>query len=428
MKKSIYVALFIVAIISNNHLTAQVKIQPNHSNGIYKKGEIVEWSVHFANDARFDSLHYSILPGALNPIIEGTLIPNDTIITYTFDSPGSVLLKVGWKNADNEIKYAKGGAIANPHKIKLSDNKPKDFDRFWELKIEELHKTPINAKLNKGSSDIDGVDYYKITMDNIRGTHIQGQLVKPSKGKNLPAMLVVQWAGVYPLEKDWVQYYAKDGWLVLNILAHDLPIDNEKEFYNNQSTNELKDYWMIGNEDKDESYFLRMYLSCYQAAEYLTQRDDWNGETLVVTGTSQGGMQAIMTAGLHPEITSCVALVPAGFDMMGPTINRKGGWPQWYNCTWGGRDADKVRETSRYYDVANFIPYIKCPVYVGVGLIDEVCPLEGIIAGLNQLKKKNKEVMILVDSPHQNVNNSQEPFNHMRDKVWFPALKEGNIP
>jgi cephalosporin-C deacetylase len=63
----------------------------------------------------------------------------------------------------------------------------------------------------------------------------------------------------------------------------------------------LKDYVSIGNDDRDKSYFLRMYLSCYRAADYLAHRPDWDGRTLVVTGTSQGGMQAIVTAGLHPK-------------------------------------------------------------------------------------------------------------------------------
>nr|WP_321452235.1 acetylxylan esterase [uncultured Carboxylicivirga sp.] len=428
MKKIFSISFLLISALLNSYLHAQVTVKPDHEDGVYKKGETVSWTVSFADTSKLDSLHYMILPGALKATQENLLSLKDTVITYTFKSPESVLLKIGWKNAENKIDYAIGGAIADPQKLKLSDKKPKDFDAFWESKVEELEKVPVNAQLQKGSCDVEGVDYYKISMDNIRGSKIQGQLVKPSGGKKLPAMLVVQWAGVYPLEKDWVQYYAKEGWLVLNILAHDLPIDNEKQFYDDQFKNELKDYWMIGNEDKNESYFLRMYLSCYRAAEYLTNRDDWNGETLIVTGTSQGGMQALMTAGFFPGITACVALVPAGFDMMGPTVGRRGGWPQWYDCTWGGRDADKVHEASKYYDVANFVRNIKCPVYVGVGLIDEVCPLAGIIAGLNQLKEKNKEVMILVDSPHQNVNGSQEPFNHMRDKVWFPALKDGKRP
>lgn len=85
--------------------------------------------------------------------------------------------------------------------------------------------------------------------------------------------------------------------MALNILPHDLPIDQPEYFYENQRAGALKDYGSIGNEDSDTSYFLRMYLSCYRAVEYLRGRSDWNGETLVLMGTSQGGQQTLVTAG-----------------------------------------------------------------------------------------------------------------------------------
>jgi cephalosporin-C deacetylase len=130
-----------------------------------------------------------------------------------------------------------------------------------------------------------------------------------------------------------------------------------------------------------------------------------------------------MTSGLFPGITACLALVPAGFDMLGPEVGRKGGWPQWYD--WAeGKDPAKVHEVSRYFDVANFVPNIKCPILVGVGLLDETCPPEGILAGLNQYTGP-KEVMLLPSSGHQNWKGSQVPYQQRRDEVWLPALKEG---
>jgi cephalosporin-C deacetylase len=144
-------------------------------------------------------------------------------------------------------------------------------------------------------------------------------------------------------------------------------------------------------------------------------------------GDSQGGQQAVVTAGLYPGITACMALVPAGFDMLGPEVDRKGGWPQWYDQT-EGKDPDRVHRTSRYFDAANFVPSIRCPVLVGIGLLDETCPPEGILAGMNQYQGP-KKVMLLPRSGHQNRQGSQVPFQKMRDDVWLPALMEkGSIP
>ncbi|MFK7812346.1 MAG: acetylxylan esterase [Maribacter sp.] len=420
--------LLTVALLSFNFGRGQVSITSDKLDGIYEIGETALWTLDLAPDITIDSIGYTLKRGGLTILKKGFLYPQHkkATISHHFNEPGAILLDIRWKDKNSEEHKIVGGAIASPEKITLSENRPADFDSFWANQIENLKKIPKNTKLNRESSGTVGVKYFKTTMDNINGTKIQGQLARPSKGKKFPALLIVQWAGVYPLQKDWAIKRAKEGWLVLNINAHDLPIDKTASFYEEQSKGPLKNYPSIGNEDKNTSYFLRMYLSCYRAAQYLTERKDWNGETLVVMGTSQGGLQSIMTAGLHPQISASLALVPAGFDMHGPKVGRKGGWPQWYGAT-QNKDAEKVRDASRYFDVANFVPRIECPVLVGIGLLDETCPPEGIYAGLNQLNSK-KEIILLPLSEHQNKNNSQQPYYDKAEKDWLHQLLKGDLP
>jgi cephalosporin-C deacetylase-like acetyl esterase len=331
---------------------------------------------------------------------------------------------VNWKTAKGKEGRVTAGAVAAPERIALSAPCPDDFDAFWKAKLRELEQAPANPKLEPVDIGKADLAYWKITMGNIRGTHIHGQLARPAQGRKFPALLIVQWAGVYPLQQNWVTDRAAEGWLVLDIEPHDLPIDKPEAFYEEQrTTGPLHDYSAIGNDDRETSYFLRMYLSCYRAADYLAHRDDWDGQTLVVMGGSQGGMQALMTAGIYPKITVALAMVPAGCDMLGPAVGRKGGWPQWYDNT-DGKDAAKVRETSRYFDVANFAPRIKCPVLVGLGLIDEVCPAAGVLAAVNQIRSP-KEVVIIAGAEHQEINGSHGAYSRRCDGAWLPALRQG---
>jgi cephalosporin-C deacetylase-like acetyl esterase len=237
---------------------------------------------------------------------------------------------------------------------------------------------------------------------------------------------MVQWAGVYPLQKSWVVDRAAEGWLVLDIQAHDLPTDEPESFYQEQFAGPLKNYWAIGNDQRETSYFLRMYLSCHRAAEYLTRRADWDGKTLVVMGGSQGGQQALVTAGLHPKITAALAVVPAGCDMLGPEAGRAPGWPHWYSNVEGGKNPQSVREASRYFDVANFTRRIKCPVLVGLGLMDEVCPPAGILAAVNQISAP-KEVIILPRAAHQDAHDTHGDYVRRCYGVWLPALRQGQV-
>ncbi len=414
------------ALATGAGIAQEFVVTAEKPGGVYEVGETARWQIKWEGDSVPPPATYVIKNGGLTGVNQGDLtLSNGTAgLDYKFDAPGTVLVNVSWKSGDgNRTSQAVGGAVAAPGQITLSAPRPADFDAFWAEKVKELQAIPANPVLARSESNHPSVDYWKITMNNIRGSRINGQLARPATGDKFPALLIVQWAGVYGLQPGWVTDRAAEGWLALNILPHDLPIDKPQEFYRDQSRGDLRNYWAIGNDDRETSYFLRMYLSCYRAAEYLAQRDDWNGKTLVVMGDSQGGQQTLVTAGFHPRITAALALVPAGADMLGPGMGRKGGWPQWYDQV-GGKDTAKVHEASRYYDVANFASRIKCPVLVGVGLLDETCPPAGVLAAVNQISSPT-ELVILPQSGHQNRNGSQKPYQDRKYGAWLPALRNG---
>ncbi len=414
----------IVSVYFSLLLQAQdLSVLPDHSDGIYQSGEQIVWNVELKG-ASSSELSYVVKRGGLNVAEQGKLALHDgkAQLGTRSDTPGWLLVEVSGPSAANQPMKALGGALVDPSKIQPARPRPKDFDAFWKAKLKELSLVPMHPRVTPGDSGKPGIDYSQITMDNIRGTLIRGQLARPKEGRKLPAMLIVQWAGVYGLQKNWVTDRAAEGWLVLNISAHDLPIDKPESFYQEQSKGALNDYPGIGNSDRETSYFLRMYLSCYRGAQYLAKRRDWDGRTLVVTGGSQGGLQSFVTAALHPKITAVLANVPAGCDLLGPEAGRLPGWPMWYFKVDGKNDA-KVRETASYFDVVNFASRVKCPVLVGVGLIDTVCPSPGIWAACNQLKGP-KEIVMLPNGEHGEKKGSHAAY-YARFGAWKDALVKG---
>jgi cephalosporin-C deacetylase-like acetyl esterase len=416
--KYFYLPVFAsVALATAGLCRAQMTITPDRFNGVYQVGDAVHWTITWKGGSNPPVTHYKLKSGGLKVVGQGDLhFSNDVAALETkFDAPGTTLVVIQWP-PKNEANYAIGGAVAAPYRIQPAAPPPADFVAFWKAKIKELKAVPPDPKLDEQASGKSGVAYWKITMNNIRGTHIEGQIARPEKGKKFPALLIVQWAGVYGLQKSWVTDRAAEGWLALNIEPHDLPIDKPAEFYKVQFDGPLKNYWSIGNDNRNISYFLRMYLSCYRAVEYLKTRPDWNGKTLVVMGDSQGGQQTIMIAGLHPkDITAGLALVPANGNTLAPEVGRAPGWPHWYFNT-DGKDPAKVREASRYYDIANFARRIKCPMLVGLGLIDQTCPPSSVLAAANEITSP-KRVVILPKSAHQDHNGSQAYYNHLRYAV-----------
>ena len=394
-------------------------VTADRASGVYRVGETVRWNVQWTGDGPSPAqVGFTVKRGGLTELSKGSLMlsSGQGMVEARFEKPGALLLVL-------EGLRSRGGAVAAPEKVALSAPRPTDFDAFWAAKVRELESVPANPRLERGLSGKAGVFYSKLTMDNIRGTKIRAQLAQPAGQSKLPALLIVQWAGVYGLPKNWVTDRAAEGWLTLNVMPHDIPFDQPPGYYEEQSRGPLSNYPAIGNDSPETSYFLRMYLSCYRAAQHLTEHPDWDGKTLVVMGTSQGGLQALMTAGFHPKITAALANVPAGCDMLGPDAGRMPGWPMWvFNAQ--GKDEKKVREASRYFDIANFASRIKCPVLIGCGLIDETCPPEGILAAANQIRGR-KEVVLLPQGPHQNENNSHAAYDKRCWQDWLPALRQG---
>ena len=424
--KHFHISIFTaIALIAASLCRAQMVVAPDRSNGVYQVGETIHWTVTWKGESNAPAAHYTLKSGGQTDVGQGDLNFTNGVagIETTFAAPGTMLVEVKWP-PENDTNRAVGGAVAAPDQITPAAPPPDDFDAFWKAKLKELKKVPANPQLEPADSDKPGVAYWKIKMDNIRGTHIYGQIARPETGETFPALLIVQWAGVYGLQKNWVTDRAAEGWLALDIEPHDLPIDESTNFYKDQFAGPLKNYWSIGNDDRDTSYYLRMYLSCYRAVEYLKTRADWNGKTLVVMGDSQGGQQTLMIAGLHPKnITAALALVPAGGDMLAPDAGRAPGWPHWY-FNIDGKDPQKVREASRYYDIANFARHIKCPVLVGLGLRDETCPPSSVLAVVSQITSP-KEVVILPKSGHQDEHGTQSYYNQRRYSAWLSALRQG---
>ena len=131
-------------------------------------------------------------------------------------------------------------------------------------------------------------------------------------------------------------------------------------------------YLTNGLDDKDNYYMKHVYVACVRALDYLCSLPEWDGRNVFVQGGSQGGALSLITAGLDPRVTACVANHPALADMAGYLDNRAGGYPH-FNRLKGMLTPQKV-EAMAYYDVVNFARRITCPVFLTWGYNDNVCP------------------------------------------------------
>jgi cephalosporin-C deacetylase len=400
----------------------EVSLTPSKRTGIYDVGENIDWAVKRAGTAKADDkFGYVIRKNNLDLIKSGEidLSSGEANISVSIDEPAMLYLELTPKIGPPPQHPLAAGVAVAPTKLEPSTPRPADFDAFWQSKIEMLKQIPPNPVLTSGDSGNPDIDYATIKMDHINGTHVYGQIAKPKREGKFPAVVVFQWASPpYPLQKPWVTDHAKQGWLTLNIEPHDVLPDQPKAYYAALPT-AIKHYESIGNDDRDKSYFLQMYLADYRAVDYITTRPDWDGKTLVVMGTSMGGQQSLCIAGLHPAITDVIVEEPSGCDTNGPLHGRRGGYPNFPS------NNPKIMQTALYFDAVNFAPHIKVPSLVAMGFVDTIAPPVGVWTAFNQIKSP-KEVAPMVDCPHNNTATAaqQLPYSS-RSNQWLSVLVHG---
>jgi endoglucanase len=411
----------------------QIVLTPKNPNGLYRPGEKVVWRVTAGSESDKVKVEYSIRKNGAEEVLKKGMIdlsPGSATIEASLGEPGALLLEVTppatdtAANAASSVAFGsavkaadkvRDGAIVDGGKIMPSLPRPADFEAWWAKKLAELRAVPMNPRLEKTEVSVPGVEYYKVTLDSIKGTHARGQLAKPAKPGKFPAILQFQYAGVYPLPHQWVTERAKAGWLAFNVPSHDQPIDNADEI-KRLADGPLRDYAALGNTDRETCYFLQMYLRDCRALEYLASRPDWDGKTLVVTGDSMGGQQTIATVGLmngRLKISAMIVHVPSGGDVGARSKGRPMAYPGW----WG---PPEVMKTAPYFDTANFAPGIKAPSLVSLGLFDGTAPPTTILSVFNLLAGP-KELLPL-HSDHGGP--GQQPRDTRREE-WLAALVQG---
>ena len=119
-------------------------------------------------------------------------------------------------------------------------------------------------------------------------------------------------------------------------------------------------------------------------------------------------------------------LEPAGCGNTAQQIGRGWGWPYW-QARASGPNADRIMDTSRYFDAINFAHRVKCPALVGPGLMETTCPASNVFGLCNSLAGP-VEVVVLPEAGHQAPKNDKHgeiPFN-LRANVWLKAFQAGH--
>jgi cephalosporin-C deacetylase-like acetyl esterase len=318
-----------------------------------------------------------------------------------------------------------GTAGFAPDKILPTQTNPIDFDAFWDGERKRLAALPLDARWTPlpdyGTADVECSQVNLQSAGLTEGTsRLYGILCMPRAAGKYPAVLAVPGAGVRPYRG--LTELAARGLITFQIGIHGVPVIQPQEVYDSLGRGGLSGYPTFGLDSRERYYYRRVYLGTLRANDFLTSLPQWDGRNLGVTGGSQGGALAIVTAGLDTRVTRLVAYYPALSDVTGYLHQRAGGWPHMFRSSEGPNvhRVDTKISTTQYYDVVNFARRVTVSGFYSWGFNDETCPPTSMYAAYNLITAP-KRLVLAYDRGHST---TQEQVDEGND--WLAQELKGN--
>lgn len=412
----LYLLLPALALAQPARQFVHIIVAPDRTDWTYAAGQPVRFTITVLQNGvpvKGATVNYELGPEKMEPTKKGTLTlanGTTTLDAGTLKSPGFLRCTASVQMDRKEYKQWSTAAF-DPQNIEPTIENPADFDGFWSTAKADLAKVPLDARMTLlPDRCTETVNVYHVNLQNINNSRFYGILTMPKKEGKYPAMLRVPGAGVRAYNGDVAT--AEKGVIMLEVGIHGVPVTMEPYVYTNMASGPLTRYWNSNLDDRDQYYYKRVYLGCIRANDFLSSLPQYDGSTLGVTGGSQGGALAIITAALDPRVKFLGAYYPALCDLTGYLKGRAGGWPHLFgpsNLAFNNKP-DKIK-TAGYYDVVNFARRVQVPGFYSWGFNDDVCPPTSMYAAYNVIRAP-KNLFLAQETAHWTYPEQTERVNN----------------
>jgi cephalosporin-C deacetylase len=410
-----------------------IEVKPGNKNAIFKDNENVDYKLKIKSTyqtAQDGKLTYNILTDDFTKISTNSIpvhLTKNSAETYSVNIPKKaagfyrVHFILNTTTYDDTVKKVFG---VSPEKIVTQLHRPADFDAFWKGSLDTLKQIAPNYKvIFRKDLSTKAKKVYLVEMRSYENVLIRGWLVIPTyNAKSLPV------------------HYRLPGYVVAlkpnmdndDFIAFDLNVRG-----NGNARDEIavgtETYCLINIENRNKYIYRGIYMDCIRGLDFLMSHKSLGIDTsrIYIEAGSQGAALGIATAGLDKRVTVLTIQVPLYADIRDSwhisSFYNEQVFPfkqfRNYNRSHPDFTWDKFFKLFDYFDPQNFAPNIKCPVLMGVGLLDQFCPPRCSLAMYNHLGTKpgEKEWVSVPNSTHE-VNFDYFTFqnNWLREKFRIP--------
>lgn len=390
--------LFNDGIVEDSLLQISVRIE----NTTHKNQDLdIEWKITTDNGERVKQMQFTY-----------TLVADSILIAYPslhhFQNCGFYRIEAIITSGEHSTQLYTN-IVMNPEDISSPLRKPEDFDIFWKnnlKQVNELSSVPELKLIEQNPNP--KTNLYEVSLKSIDNLIIKGWLEVPKQKGNYATLYRVPG---YTETLEPLHRYSDMIVFSLNVRDH-----------GNSENSGVRDYemWVRGLESEEKFFYKNIYLDCFVGLNYLTSRGDVDINRIAIWGGSQGGGLSIFTAAFDKRITLCIADIPFLTDW-----ERYFEISHWFeidkwmsqhpNVSW-----DEILDVLAYFDTKNMVHKIECPVWMGIGLQDDVCPPATSFATYNLIKAPKRYNIY----PHQFHSQPQHHYDKRYEELRiFFSLK-----
>ncbi len=286
-----------------------------------------------------------------------------------------------------EFEAGRSSPRPPPDRYSTLVTKPCDFDWFWEDVQAQTSLIPLDASVKldplRSTEEVEVYQVHYLSLDRIR---IFGWYCLPRRRVGrLPAIIRVPG---YLMDPPIPKALAEKGYAAF-FAAPRGKVRSRNQF--DPGYPGLLTYSLC---DRHTYSYRGFYADVWRIVDFLLQRDEVDSGRIGVSGHSQGGGLAVVTAAMRPEIAAASAGAPylCGFI---DSIRLTDTYPYREISDYLQRHPEQqaaAEESLAYFDGINFADKISCPIIVNIGLQDNVCPPETGYALFERIASADKRL------------------------------------
>jgi cephalosporin-C deacetylase len=284
--------------------------------------------------------------------------------------------------------------------------RPHDFDTFWHDSLKEMQATDPDVDIVPAEFQTDFATCSHLYFTGTGGARVHAKLLQP-KSNNGPHPAALMFHGYSGDAGDWLDKlgYVATGYTVA-------ALDCRGQGGLSEDAGQVPGWTLRGHIVRgldgtpDQLTFRHVFLDTAMLARIIMDMPDVDENRVGATGGSQGGALTLACASLEPRIKKAAPVFPflCDYKRVWQMDQAKDAYAELQEYF---RKFDPLHQREEevftrlgYIDIQHLTARIEAEIYMGVGLMDTVCPPSTQFAAYNKITTK-KALEIYPDYGHE---------------------------